>query len=203
MRKSWRRATVLWMRAVSFVGHGTRKSKLDTSFEKSVRDIWAFKHPRRQHLWKRTGSPIEKKDWESGLKKGLGVRFKKKDWESGFKKGLGVRFLKRTGSPVFKKDWESGFEKRAGSLVWEIYKNHDGTQQFYGCALWVLWGVGRENQNLIRVLKKQCETVEPLNIRVGSIFEKGLGVRLKKGLGVRFWERTGSPVLKKGLGVRF
>ena len=67
---------------------------------------------------KRTGSPVLKKDWESG-----------------FKKGLGVRFLKRTGSPVFKKDWESGFEKRTGSLVWEICENHDDTQQFYGCAL--------------------------------------------------------------------
>ena len=94
-------------------------------------------------------------------------------------------------------------EPPTGSLVWEICENRDGAQQFYGCALRDLWGVGRENQNLIRVLKNQCETFELLNIRVGSIFEKGVGVQLKK--------RTGSPVLKKdwesgfkkGLGVRF
>ena len=54
---------------------------------------------------------------------------------------------------------------------------------------------------MIRVLKNQCETFKLLNIRVDSIFEKGLGVRLKK--------RTGGPALnkdwesgfKKGLGA--
>ena len=75
MRKSWRHATVLWMRAASFVGRGTRKSKFDTSFEKTVRDSWTFKHPRGQHFWKRAESPIKKKDWESGFEKGQGVRF--------------------------------------------------------------------------------------------------------------------------------
>ena len=86
-------------------------------------------------------------------------------------------------------------EPPTGSLVWEICENHDGAQQFYGCALQDLWGVGRENQNLIRVLKNQCETFELLNIRVGSIFEKGVGVQLKK----TDWESG----FKKGLGVRF